>query len=871
MAQGAVATLPTNGASLTADELREILECERIVRFRDAVLSGTHPRIKVPPHLARNVSSSLSPAQRAFAAAASGDSARLAPKLPQLQDSAGFASKPPYSQHTVMDESTYSVPAKPTRSEIDPVLLEKSDDLIKAEIMLQRQKLERALREQIEQQRLAAKALLQTSESLPDFDISDVFAKALTIVQPISSTSDIDTVVGAQASANDSFDENSFYSSQHDTPGPSTSSSEGLKDQNDSFSRGVDSTDQRPVESYSTQNQTVDREIISSGLSLSTENRPTQSLAHSQGSRSQRPTIAADHVEQNQTVGVARSIAAGVPIRDDSRISNENRSKTIQDKSIVQDESHTLESEDPSPLIRAHNLSPVAPRPARVSPLATARNPPILQQSISIDEAPPAQVVALRSEPAGVSSSTDSSPRDAKSAGKRKERKKKRRRAASKDNAEQPDSPYIKPEPRSPSPFGVVPLPRPQKRLRQGGQYAAELNYDEPRYDQHVEELDRQPVQQFREPLRRPAYERYDDRYAEDLRPMPPRPSYHTVDRYDTAPSIHVVDRVGDDYVRTSDGHYSRRPRSPTVYAVPYQPTEGRIVRAASRALVDRHLHDEPRYYRESQIPARASVRPDAERSRSPVIRDRRSPIPMGPPRQPVRVVVDEYGREYIDPSPIPIMRQSVAPSIRPREPEFYYERAPVRAVAGRAPVEYEDDGVIYRRTSPNMPPPRRVITQPEYIAQPEYRPYRQREYSVRPVAPPSEEYIQIRGPDTRETSHFEGPPREYIPRAATSFRPIPQYVPRLQSVRPEPPSREYATSIHPEARREMATQPQREYSVRPIEPIPRREHLLPVPAGERYYEDSRPRPNEVAYMERPPMESADVIYMDDSRRDFYQ
>src|SRR5277367_1567064 len=52
MAQGAVAPVSSNGkATLTAEEIHEILECEKIVRFRDAVLSGTHPRIKVPPHL----------------------------------------------------------------------------------------------------------------------------------------------------------------------------------------------------------------------------------------------------------------------------------------------------------------------------------------------------------------------------------------------------------------------------------------------------------------------------------------------------------------------------------------------------------------------------------------------------------------------------------------------------------------------------------------------------------------------------------------------------------------------------------------------------------------------------------------------------
>lgn len=757
------------------------------------------------------------------------------------------------------------------------------------------------MREQIEQQRIAAKALLQTSESLPEFDISDVFAKALTIVQPITSTSDVETPVGVQASTSDSFDENSFYSSRHDTP--NLSSPEGQKDQRDSISRGVISTDQRPVESYSSQNQTAGQEFATLGLSLPANIPTVQSSSQTQASHSQHPANSTGYAVQNQPMNVLTPNVSEVPVSGDGRIHDPKGSKAAQTFTTVQDESiappnihHTaiqpyvqntapeimkqpLATEDPSPLIRSHNLSPVAPRPARVSPLATARNPPILQQPIALDEAPPAQVVALRNEPAGVSSSTDSSPKGARSSGKRKERKKKRRRAASKDHAEQPESPYIKPEPRSPSPFGAAPLPRPQKRPRQGGQYAAELNYDEPRYDQHAEVLDHPPAQQYREPSRRPTYDRYDERYAEGPRRIPSRPGYVS-ERYEPVPTFHPVERIEGDYVRSGDGYYPRRPRSPTVYAVPYPSEEGRMVRGVSRAAVDRRIHDEPKYYRESQMQTRASVHPDLDRdrSRSPIIRERRSPHAMGPPRQPVRVVIDEYGREYIDPTPVPVLRQSVAPPIRPRDPEFYYER-PVRAVSSRVPVEYEDNGVIYRRFSPALPPARRVFTQPEYVSQPEYRPYRQREYSVRPMAPPGEGYVQIRGPEARETSHFEGGPREYIPRAATGFRPgqerqelTREYVPRVQSVRPEPPAREYAASVRPEARAEITAQAQREYSIRPLEAVPRREHPAAAASGERYYDGPRPRPGEVTYVERPaPVESADVVYMDDGRREFYR
>ncbi len=51
----------------SVDEVRQIREFEKIVKFRDAVVSGSHPRVKLPPHLipsklpARPVSSSALP------------------------------------------------------------------------------------------------------------------------------------------------------------------------------------------------------------------------------------------------------------------------------------------------------------------------------------------------------------------------------------------------------------------------------------------------------------------------------------------------------------------------------------------------------------------------------------------------------------------------------------------------------------------------------------------------------------------------------------------------------------------------------------------------------------------------------------------
>lgn len=867
-AQGVSASIPPTGAALSAAELREILEYEKIVQFRDAVIAGTHPRIKIPPHL---VGKQVNNSTRTV----SSPNPPTTSKPPNRSVSGTYhdMSSPYYNNRSPNNQraSTSGLTTMPSKSQINPILLEKSDDLIKAEIQLQRQRLERSLREQIEQQRLAAK--LQTSEAVPNFDVAEVLAKALAIVHP-STTTEAEPSVGARSSS-DSFDNNTFYSSQHDTPEPS-SSSYGQQEPLEVQAGGVVSAHERPAQNYSTNSQIGDPDVVMTGAStLPTNNHlPGQSQSHNQLSPLQQGSRkAALHYEQTREMESSDSSSSiretgealkvspqqrthTVSIHQSNHLSNSTKMGSWLDfgENDVDEPIQTASDElvqqapedDAEPtVIRAHNLSPYAPQPARVSPLATARNPPVLRETLPTSEAPQvAQVAALRKS--GISS-TDSTPKVVKPS-KKKDKKKKRK---AKDDVQTPESPYIKPEPRSPSPFGVAPLPRPQKRQRQSGQYAVELNYDEPRYEEEVQErvLERVP---YKEPA---TYERYEERYE----PAPRRPeAYQRVEREDV------------EYRRVTDGQYARRPQSPAAYALPYAPGEVRSIRAASHAIVDRRPREEIVYYREP-LP-RASVRPDAdrERSKSPVMRDRRSPLPMAPPRKPIRIVVDAYGREYIDPTyaaePVPSVRQSVAPPARYRDEEVIYERAPVRAVSGRAPTEYDEDGRMYRRPSPAEIVPRRVITQPEYAA-PEHRAYRQREYSVRPMGPPGEEYIQLRGaPERRQMNHFDEAPREYVPRA-TSVRPaaaeparydIPrEYVSRVESVRPEG------------APREVATQAQREYSVRPGE-APRREQAGGREGG-RYYEEApiRRPTAEVAFIERPrAREQSVLVYADDVRRE---
>ncbi len=477
---------------------------------------------------------------------------------------------------------------------------EKSDDLIKAEIQLQRQRLERGLREQIEKQRLEAKALLQTSESLPNFDLSEVLSKALEIVHP-SNTTEVEPSVGARSSASDSFDENTFYS----TPSASPQAS---RDPVEVQTQRAQSVDERPAESHSAQNQVEDREVVMTGTSLLNNNylaapsRPSQ--PHSQNavdSTSLRGSRVETSNSDSSSSHGAMAEAASSGVKALGRVRLPSPRRTTNGRLVLSPcslmnymlilKTTQATNEDPlrqalegvvnSPVMRAHNLSPLAPQPSRVSPLATARDPPVLRDTVAVEEVQPLQVTALRAQISGISS-TDSSPKGAKGPEKKKEKKKKGKRKA-KDSGDTPDSLYIKPEPRSPSPYAVAPLPRPQKRQRQTGQYAAELNYDEPRYDPEEGNQGR-PTEQYKEiPIRR-EYERVEERYEPEIRR--PEPSYRRIERDEDG--YGRVEPTEDEYRRVEDGQYTRRPQSPAVYALPYAPGEMRSVRAASHAVADR-------------------------------------------------------------------------------------------------------------------------------------------------------------------------------------------------------------------------------------------------------------------------------------------
>ncbi|KAK2011197.1 hypothetical protein LZ32DRAFT_606749 [Colletotrichum eremochloae] len=892
MAQGQLASLPSmaNGMllGLSKDELHQIQQYEKIVHFRDAILAGSHPKIKVPKQSAPQASATAvaTPSNASVPAKGTTESTTqeyqagnvqsVVSKTQQHASLPGLGNPPP---------ANANLPARPFVSagntEINPIFLQKSDDLIKAEIQLQRQRLERALRDEVDQRRASMKASAQ-SEPLADFDLSDVLSKALTLVQATASSSANTLAAANTSAASDSFDENSYYSSQHNSPDSSLRSSRPGNETDALAQAYKSSAADQPLED-NTQVQANQGAQVGLPSELShasathqpqgqalnstpSQTRPIPGRADAGHGYSRYPSVGTtQRTEGGENTGAStsgggsgdtsRSEESGVMDLDDSA----DRSVPAAGQQQLRE---SMLTRQPSPLIqvRAPNISPLAPQPSHVGLLARARATcGIDAQDINIPQGTTAQVAALRNEP-NVISSPDSSPQGGRNGEKRKGKKKKNNanNASNKRSARQaPDEPYIKPEPHSPSPMSAPSFVRPQKRLRK--QADEEPHYSPP---------GRQFSRSYRDEGAAPVYEPQEYR---------PRPVSQAVTSGDYG--------YGREYVeepRVPNGaEYVRRVQSPGVYAVHSGPSE--IYATSPATSVDRYGREPRQYYRDGYEVMRMSARPmaDRARSRSPIMRERASPL-MGPPKAPpTRVVVDPAtGRQYYE--PVSVIRHSVAPPpLRSGEPEMIYERAPIRAESRRPGPDPRDDDVLYQRTSPIYAAPRRVVTQPEYAISDTHRVYRHREYSARSMAPPGEEYIPARGGlDQRRI--IEEPPREYMMRATTA-RPaetvryeLPREYGRVQSVRPEQlPVQDYASApVHPEALREVIQPGPRSYSVRPSEPqVIRREYSVRPMEQQQYYGQPLPARGEpeVSYIERPRVAAQEVYYADEAPRPLYR
>lgn len=816
--------------------VHDIQQYQNIIRFRDVVLSGQHPTVKLPPGLLP----SRSPSQPKSAGTL------LNGQSPQAgRDVQSAATNPLALNETPstpsQDTTHFQHQSNSANVEFHPIFLEKSDMLRRAELQLQRQRLERALKEDVDQRRGLK---VDKVEPLTDFDLSDVLSKALTLVQATSAPVLSDTnLTATNEAASDSFDDNTFYSSRHDTPESRLAS----RVQNESDDAGdYEPTESQPVVDeyaalqYSTSNRnTIDEGNVSNyGISVMRPHSPyaaSQELDPTRGDVLQVPGL------NNYPIGASASAnqhnSSGYQSISDDSGQMDMEQPNIQKDARQHIDDVYIHNHPPSPLVQAHHnqMHVMAPSPAQASPITLEEEPTRVPTSNTIlpTTRAPAQVAALRNE-----KSAATSPESSPQTGKKKNRKKKRKLDR---QAPEEVMPYIKPEPRSHSPVTAPAYIRPNKRQKQAQRQAIESGAE----DLAIIRGPQSPPQPFE--------------------PRPLRPGqvdYGSTNGYSqrSVTTAAIPDpRYGREFIedrRLPTESYPRVQPSPPRY-IQHTPS---MSYSARPVLLDEAYPEQPRAYRELPEAPRVSMRPEGD--------------PYGPARPTARIVVDSFGREYIDPT-WPPMRQSVAPVMHHGEQEMMYERPLPRAPSRHpGPPAFDDASVVYARAPSAYPMPRRVVTQPEY-AHHDYNGGRPREYSARPLGPPAE-YMQVMAPPERLPAEAPSA-REYAPRAV-SVRPVepmryemPHEHGRLQSLRPEGPGREHAGPGHIERHREVMQPYVMNYGARPAEP-PVAQRGYSVRPVERYYETPQHRGGEgVTYIERPREATHEIVYADNVRHEVYR
>jgi hypothetical protein len=211
MSTSAAAPPRLNGTSIVpAEVLREADFLQQLLKIRDDVFASKHPRIHLPAKVIEQVAPRLPqttpPSRPTTNGTPNGVSAsQLFPPRP------GSSLQPPTANEFVSPVPPTQRPysAISASSSIDPVLLTKSDHLIKAELQLKRQQIERLLRDQFDKKGRGNDA----DEREAHLNVEECLIKAQLRVPPVSGIrSTTNNSDGAE-----SFDENSYYSSKADS------------------------------------------------------------------------------------------------------------------------------------------------------------------------------------------------------------------------------------------------------------------------------------------------------------------------------------------------------------------------------------------------------------------------------------------------------------------------------------------------------------------------------------------------------------------------------------------------------------------------------------------------------------------------------
>lgn len=790
--------LPVNGGpDLHQPDVAEIREYEKILTIHDQIFSGNHPRLKVPPHVVRKVTPRSVQASPVSGSRGGLEPSAIPKSKPQWVSQSGAPWKnsnsssindsPPIGSVPVPSHTPASRISTKTTSEIDPIFLTKSDDLVRAEIQLQRQRIERSLRDQVEQKKIEARHQVIAQDSKPDFDVTNVLHKALEIAKPVE-PSEVQRA-NRNTTASDSFDENSFYSSRApDSPqhGDQRPASPQLEQQ--AHPMEIDDLDAdapvdhrfRTVQQVEPSNShTTDQETENAPYAVSGKRAPSPKQPEN-ARHNYLPQEHADAYEEPEYSPPGPDIPVSRKASQDyNRRGMDTRRRASGRMSGRGQNGRRSMSPRDVRVVRNHITSPAAPQPSRVSPLAVAKVPSITQvrPERHMETAPTGHDSARASPEAPVQPVMSRKRRRMRDSGDAM------RHVAPRQAAESP-RPYIKEEPVSPPPFSDVPAPI-TTRNRQAPEKPVYVDTTSPQYT---------PVPERREyNQRKLAYEpnRYVKRY-DMASPVEPN-----IVRTPSQIGYRRPVRDNQDLRRVASLQHARQPEIPQDYPEPgVQP---RSMRATSYAVVERPPQPErtSRYYEEplQSYPRRyiqpedEPVAPASSRFRDNYDEMEIEPRVMAPPQR--RIVVDEHGNQYYE-SALPKVQQ--LPPARHAKVDSYHEGPRVRNGSMRA-ASVVEDSYGERRYVQEMPPPpptyRRVTDYARSVV-PERRPYT-REYDDKEPIMRSESVQVMDYPPRHHAPYVDdhGLPREDVIRVASVRPQHRQYeepremVQRVQSVRP--------------------------------------------------------------------------------------
>jgi hypothetical protein len=395
MATPGTAQLQAGAISASLSESEQVKEYEKILKISDDIFTGAHPRLKVPQQFvrktaSRNAPNPPTPTRQAQVKTAGGQIPFQGNPSQSKPAAAGVASAQSIkvnasSGATSAPQSTRIVP-KPT-SEIDPIFLTKSDDLVRAELQLQRQRVERALREQLEQKKQESRQRAAMQDVKPDFDVSEVLNKAFELVPP-SPSIDVPGPNGMEAPS-DSYDESFDSSRAPDSPIQQKPSSAPL-------SNSEEVATEAPVENYSDElqrlealNRPASDQEMQDTYPVADHQRQSQQAQVEPTNNLQAIQQQADAFEEPEysppAPGIPPMESADLqqPIEQRQPHTDRRRGPDQEPPRPHQHRPKTVSPRDNVRIVRNHITSPAAPQPSRVSPLAVAKVPTIHRPKVS--------------------------------------------------------------------------------------------------------------------------------------------------------------------------------------------------------------------------------------------------------------------------------------------------------------------------------------------------------------------------------------------------------------------------------------------------------------------------------------------------------